>query len=716
MADRWDLTALFNAADPKAEAVERHLWMIRLVQWLRRAPLPAGAGAARIASAAVERRDDAAVGRAIVESAAAGVEVAADRVAALPDPRDAAPPRPLVRLRHLLGVLERNPEVRVRVATLLRLFLREVDGAALLADFGFAPRSGLMAEFGRRLRARLLPLTPATTDLGELFTLLFSDRRDVVWLRALDDATIARIARLLQAAALPEALPGRDWRAPFHDAITFLASAIRAAGFSPAMRRRMDPALLAEQPFHQLARTAERARELAESGDPADHARFVQEARYLRAVLDRCRGAADSVLAHLEQHGVSVDVVFEVDQLRERAHRIDTLLNCVLADAPRREIANLVVELAVAAEERRSIRALFAQHYSLLARKVAERSAATGEHYIARTPQQYRAMLGTALGGGLVLAGTTFAKFAILAIGLTAFWAGLAAGVNYALSFVLIHVLGFTVATKQPAMTAPTMAARLGDVASDEAVERFVDEVAHLIRSQVAGIIGNVAAVVPAVLVAQWAATRWLGHPLVGAKQAEHVLHDLTLLGPTALYAAFTGVLLFGSSLMAGWCENWFVWHRLDSAISWNPTFVARLGAARAKRWGHWWRHHVSALASNISLGLMLGLVPAVALFFAIPLDVRHVTLASGQLAAAVGALGWATTHTPAFWWCVGGVVATGALNLAVSFLLAFRVALRSRSIRVADRGRIHRAIRARLWRAPLSFVWPGRAGVANAA
>ena len=40
---------------------------------------------------------------------------------------------------------------------------------------------------------------------------------------------------------------------------------------------------------------------------------------------------------------------------------------------------------------------------------------------------------------------------------------------------------------------------------------------------------------------------------------------------------------------------------------------------------------------------------------------------------------------------------------------MAFRVALRSRGIRLADRSRIYRAIRARLRRAPLSFIWPPR-------
>jgi len=181
------------------------------------------------------------------------------------------------------------------------------------------------------------------------------------------------------------------------------------------------------------------------------------------------------------------------------------------------------------------------------------------------------------------------------------------------------------------------------------------------------------------------------------------------MLGPTPFYALFTGVLLFVSSLVAGWFENWFVWHRLDSAIAWNPKIVARLGAARARRWSVYWRQNITGFASNISLGLMLGLVPPVAAFFALPLDVRHVTLASGQLAAAVGALGLGTLLSAAFWWCVAGIAVTGLFNLAFSFFLAFRVALRSRGIRLADESRIRSAFRRRLWQQPLSFLLPPR-------
>ena len=203
----------------------------------------------------------------------------------------------------------------------------------------------------------------------------------------------------------------------------------------------------------------------------------------------------------------------------------------------------------------------------------------------------------------------------------------------------------------------------------------------------------------------------WLafGAPLVGEKEALYVLKSLNLLGPSLLFAAFTGTLLFASSLIAGWVENRFVFHRLDSAIAWNPRIVGVLGRSRAQKWSRWWRANISGLTANISLGLMLGVVPALGGFFGLGLEVRHVTLATGQLAAAVGALGVGVMATWAFWSCVICIAGIGMLNVGVSFFCAFKVAMRSRGIRLADRRRVYAAIRSRLRRAPISFLVPPR-------
>jgi site-specific recombinase len=647
----WDITALLNAAHSHASLPERHLWLIRLTQWLRHGEPPPSAGATPVA---------------------------------------------LLRLRLLLQALERNAESRRQVVGLLAQFWQEIDAASLFAEMGFAPRAAFGGELLRRLGRKLLPASPATTELADLFGQLFGDEADAAWLQAIDDDTLAQLAALIR-----ESLAGRDLRQPLWDAVALLISAVRAAGLSPALRRRISPALLAEEPFRQLVRASERVQEAAADGG----AGAARELHYLRALLDACRKAASSVTEHLEEHGVSVDIVFEVNQLTARTHRVDELLNCLFSPQPARELVHLLAGLVQAAAAQRSVRAWLAHHYSLLARKVAERSAETGEHYIARNRDDYFRMLKAAGGGGAVVAATVFLKFFLYVLGLGAFWTGLLAGLNYAAAFVFIQLRHWTLATKQPAMTAPAMARKLAAGSSEASIAAFVDEVACLLRTQIAGIAGNLVVVAPLVVLTCVAWQAASGSAPVSRAQAEHVLHSLSLLGPTPLYAAFTGVLLFASSLVAGWTENWFVFHRIDSAIAWNPRIVERLGPARAAAWARWWRRNISGVAANVSLGFMLGLLPAVMGFVGLPLDVRHVTLSTGQLAAALAVLGPDLLRHADFWWCLASIPVIGALNLGVSFWLAFRVALRSSGIRVADRGRIYRAIGARMRSAPMRFL-----------
>lgn len=655
-----DLARLLDTLDPEAPLAQRHLWLMALLAWVR--------GDGHDLQASVSR------------------------------------------VRLLLDAAQARPEWRAQWQRWWYHFLQTVDLSTLLADYGFAPRTAFLSEFGHRLRRKLLPDTPETTDLGELFGLLLPTRFDARWIQALDSATLQRLRAVL---LVPEDDPTDDapeahspWHRPLLDALAFSISQVSATGFASEIRIRMASSARESRSFHSLPSHFEALRR-AVLTQGAHHPATQTAAGQLVAQLDRCREDADTVYTHLEAHGISVGIVFRLRQLRERILRIRQLLDCLLSEQPERATAALIADLVVLGQDNRSLRSLVASSMQLTAAKVAERSAESGEHYITRDMAEYRAMVGKAVGGGALIGLTTWVKFGLYGLALSAFWTGFAAGLNYAFFFVLVQLLHWTVATKQPAVTAPAMVAKLRDIRTPGAVLRFVDEVAHLLRSQFAAIIGNVGAVVPVVLLISLALLQLLGEPMIDAEKAQHVLHDMHLLGPTVLFAAFTGVLLFASSIVAGWVENWFVFHKLDSAIAHNPRYTRVLGSERAGRWAVWLRHNVSGLTANISLGFMLGIVPVVLAFFGLDLEVRHVTLSAGQVAAAAASLGWPVLHDPAFWWAVAGVVVVGPLNLAVSFYLAFRLALKAQAISDVNRTRINAAIRLRLRRAPLSFVWP---------
>ena len=674
-----DLADLLAALDTNASLVQRHIWLITLFQWIR--------GDGRSAAAAAGRVDI------------------------------------------LLDVLDARPQLVEHFRAWWQVLLDTVDEATLLSDYGFASRNAFVSELVERLHRKLLPATPETADAAELFSLVLPSPVDALWIEALSPASLERIAALLTAPAqrqpahAPRALT--QWQESLIEGITFCTSNIGAVGFSPDIRVRMSTPARAASPFHTLAADFEALRDAwwASLPDPgADHtmneaasqaanaaaqARFQDAAVQFKAKLEACRQSAASVYSHLDAHGISMDLVFRLRQLRERVLRIRALLDCLVSETPLTHSAKLIANLARVGQEQRSISALVSSNTSLLAAKVAERSSETGEHYITRNRAEYRAMLRQAAGGGALTAGTTALKFAVMAVGLSAFWTGFWSGVMYAASFVLIQLLHFTLATKQPAMTAPAMAAKLKDISDPLAVESFVDEVTHLVRSQFAAVLGNVAVVFPVAVALSVAMQAAIGRPMIDAETANYVLQSLTLLGPSLLFAAFTGVLLFSSSIIAGWVENWFVLHRLDSAIRYNPAISRALGAARADRWAHFMRQNISGLAANISLGFMLGLIPAVLAFLAVGLDVRHVTLSAGQLGAACASLGLDVVYNPALWWAVASIPLIGMLNVGVSFYLAFRVALTAHNVSGLERTHIRHAIWHRLRRAPGSFFWP---------
>ena len=652
-----DLVELLRTLDPSEPLAERHLWLMRLLDWVRG-----------------ERSD---------------------------------PEAAVARVRTLLDAAELRPEWQALWHQWWAEFLTEVDATPLLADLGFAPRSAFVSELADRLRRKLIPLTPETTDLRELFPLLFPHEFDAAWLRALDKPTLERLRRVLFGA---DASGAADHYAlgTLLNALSYAISQISAVGQSAEVRTRMAREVQRQRPFVRLPISFEALRQ-AVHAHGRESAPALVALGELREQLDACRAAASSVYAHLEEHGISVHIEFQLRQLRQRIIRVKALLLCLETDEPAQATAQLLSHLVRVNLDSTSVRALVNSSTQLLAAKVTERNAETGEHYITHGVREYLHMLGAAAGGGAVMAVTTCTKLLIMALGLSAFWGGMAAGLNYALSFVVIMLLGWTVATKQPAMTAPTMAAKLKSLDSPQAHEDFVTEVVHLLRSQFVAIVGNVALVLLLAFALAMAIAALGWGALVDEAHARQILDEHHLLGRTIPFAVVTGGLLFASSLIAGWVENWFVLHRLDSVIAHHPGSTRWLGAARARRWGAYWREHVSGWTANVSLGLLLGLVPPIVGFFGLPVEVRHVTLVSGQIAVAAQHLGPPVWQDAALWWAAGGIVITGLLDVGVSFYLAFRLALTAQNVTGVDRRRLYTAMWRRLLRQPWSFVLPVR-------
>jgi site-specific recombinase len=276
-----------------------------------------------------------------------------------------------------------------------------------------------------------------------------------------------------------------------------------------------------------------------------------------------------------------------------------------------------------------------------------------------------------------------------------------------------MQLLGFTLATKQPSMTAAALAHSLdeSDRRQDAAhLEGLVTMIARIVRSQLAAAMGNIGMVIPTALGVHFLWTTFgSGKPFLSVKDANYVLHSLDARsGMTWWFAGLTGVFLWFSSIGAGWLENWAVYRRLPEAIAehrWGKIFGRRTMQAISR----WFARNISGFGGNTTLGFLLGMAPVAKKFTGLGIGVLHVTLSTGSLVLAACTLGPDVLATPQFRYACLGILVIGALNFGVSFWLALAVALRARAVGYATRFRLLWGVIKRLVRAPWEFFYPPR-------
>lgn len=606
-----------------------------------------------------------------------------------------AEPAPIVRLRLLIDVLEEVPAWRRAIAAATARVCAEGDALPAL-EAGLPNDRGLWPESSDRLARRFLPSSETARDLGALVSRMFPTMRDAMWLAFVPDELAARLVRLLDdgrrgAGVTPPFAPLSQ---AMLDVIALVATRTSALGLSREIRARSPEVPLAASPFFLLPRLTD----ALFSG--------LGSAASCRDQISACRDALESVRVHLEEFGVSVDVVYRIEVIAKNLDRLRDLLAVSDAkddDARAAAAFHVVAQIAAARVRDRSVRDMLSTNLHLLARKMIEHAGETGEHYITVTRRQWWKMLASGAGGGLVTVGTIVAKYLVLWSHFALFVEGTLASLNYAGSFLLMQLCGFTLATKQPSMIAAALAGSLHGSGDKAELDDLVTLIQRICRSQLGAAIGNVGLVAALSPVFNLWYIHTHGHPFLDEHAAEHTIQSFDpLRSATIVFAAFTGVLLWLSSLGAGWLENWVTYRRIPEAIASHR--LGRIVGRNTMRWiARKLQHGVAGIGGNVAIGFLLGMTPAIGAFFGIPLEVRHVTLSTGSLALAACTLG---VHAPRFWMGALGIGSMLALNFGVSFACALFVALRARGVQHAGR-RLLRAILARFVREPLPFFLP---------
>ncbi len=585
----------------------------------------------------------------------------------------------------------------------------------LLAETGLEFEEGLRTGVMRRIDRALLPDVPDRSLWADVLGEVFCKRRDASWVPA---AGTARWARLLRAVLPPGALelPGAQkalahLRNELLESLRMLSHRIAALGVSPTLTRYHQP-VQTESPFvsqaDELLRWCDAAAAVPDQPlSQVEPARIDQAQRFLDAaakVLVEVRGKANL-------HGTSIELTRLLLQARQAIDRVKVLLAVASApglDAALPPLARLLEELVEGHCLQKSVRDLLTRSTDLLALQVTENAGRTGEHYVTSTRAEYGAMARSAMGAGLIVGVMALVKILITALHLPAFWEAFVVGLNYATGFVLVHLFHFTIATKQPAMTAAKIASVIGEE-SDRAtaLDRLAGLTAQISRTQLIAIFGNVALAIPAALGVAWTWILARGEPVTDVAKATHLLADLHAWKSAAIpHAAIAGICLFLAGVISGVWDNRCVFERIPERLERLGWLRWLLGPARLGRLARYVEGNLGAIAGNVAFGFMLGFVGFFGRILGLPLDIRHVTFAAANAAYGLVGLDFAIPLEDLAA-IVLGVVLIGATNLAVSFGLAFYTALKARRLRLHGGWDFLRALWHRFRAAPRAFFLP---------
>ena len=607
------------------------------------------------------------------------------------------------RERVWMSILAASAEVRDRYQAGVVAVLEETDAVSLFAQAGLPTDRGLMHEGSDRLFRTLLPTPREETELAKLFIRLFPTQREVDRFFNLPQEQLNRIACLVAPVDIPEA-----WDHPWEsllDSFYLLEARVQGLGLSEKLRIRGQGGPVQNSPFRRLAAASEAVlTAVCSRGNAA------QAAENWHSAVAECREELRTIVSHLDSRGVNLDIVYAMDVIEQSLKRMEIICGVLVAEAGRSKMVTslqLLREVIRGRLNDRSLWDLGQNSFRLLAKKIVEWAGKTGEHYVTNSREEYRQMWGAALGGGLLTVATAAIKLMVTHRGLPPFVEGFVAGLNYAVSFVLMHVFHFALATKQPSMTGAALASIIGRCRDASENDELICYVQRIVRSQLAAAMGNILAVgggaVVFSLVWKWS----FGEPFLSVETAEYAVTSMSPVGSgTIFFAALTGVILWLSSLAGGWIENWAVYHQLPRAIA-EHRLGAFVKADRLQRFSESFAKNIAPWGGSIVLGFMLGMTPSIGHFFGLPLDVRHVTLSTGTLALGITSRGWEVLGRGALIWAGVGIAVTFVLNLGVSFYLALLMALRAQDVSRSDYLELLRTLGRRFRASPREFFMP---------
>lgn len=579
-----------------------------------------------------------------------------------------------------------------------------------ITESGIPLSRGFWQELSNRLKHKIIPPLQDETDFLYVLNSIFFKKTDYKWVEAISRSSWIRFFETTGFR-----IKGTDKRIK-----TDLMRALRTLSFQvaqlglerevlhylPEAIRDTDNAFVGQ---HQAVQALEKALQADESD-----AVMLEASGFLKEQIKDCYRLVEYIQESHSENGASLQQTYLLMILNNRLERMQLIADVLDADThfDAGRLTDIFRMLVRNEKRKNSILEFLSQGLGYIAYQIAEHKGHKGHKYITETRGEFFKMLRSAMWGGLIICFTAIAKNLIGKLKLAPFPLGFLYSVNYSAGFILIEQTNSTLATKQPAFTASAVAASL-DVRKTEGepdLEGLAATVARVSRSQLASFFGNLVIVFPVTFLLAWAWHQLTGQKISEGEAAFRLLKDQHLWrSPSLLYACFTGVFLFASGIIAGYWQNKIRYGRIRERLLRHPLLNVSLSSGRLAWLANFTERNTGAIAGSLALGFFLGFSGVVGKIFGIPFDIRHITIASGNVSIGMYGLGLDQLPPQFMLGVLAGVAGIGFFNFAISFTLAFIVAIKSRGIHLSQYPRLVRIIFRYFFRHPREFFLPPR-------
>lgn len=581
-------------------------------------------------------------------------------------------------------------------------FNKAITDANILSENAFFP------ELKKRISYKFLPPVEDENSISYIISkVLFNPKSDISYIENINQNDSDELLLLLE---IDQLITYPQIKKELIFSINILARRATGIALESEISRMVPKYKELDNPFVALQKELDQLIEKFQNDGNLNINSKNTDYKQIKIYLEQCLNFVHQAFKNSSKFGISSKINQSLLKIRQQLHRIQEISSLLVIDSENDISQNskkLIINILKYKSHKNNIRELIDDSTKLLSHLITSHTAETGTHYIATSTKEYLKMFWKASGGGIIVGFLCIFKMILGSVKGSDFLHAFLYSANYAIGFVIIYLLGFTLATKQPAMTATTMTKVLSDESTtSKNYQEFANLVAKLSRTQFIAFVGNVLWAFPVALGIIHGLDYFLGQNL-SAPKSDKLLKDLDpFQSKVILHSCIAGIFLCISGVISGSISNSSIFHQIPKRISQSPFLNNFLGISFSKKLSNFYTKHWAGIISNLWFGIFLGMIAPLGIFLGLDLDIRHITFSAGNFALGLYGKGF-NIPLSQFWICLITVFLIGFFNFIISFGLSMLLAFRSREVNLGEVRKICQEISIFFMKNPLRFFIP---------